>query len=99
MTTTELPSDRPAPTRWDWRVHGSCRDIDLDMFFAPDDRERRTVRTRRERHAKQICRHCPVLVECRTHAITAAERYGIWGGMSETERARLARQRPPTHRP
>ncbi|PBC48075.1 transcriptional regulator [Rhodococcus sp. ACS1] len=95
MTITEYPSDRPSG--WDWRHEGSCRGTDTATFFSPDDREQRTVRTRRERRAKQICQDCPVLRECRTHALTAAEHYGIWGGMSETERARLGRRRH-THR-
>ncbi|QYB01910.1 WhiB family transcriptional regulator [Rhodococcus sp. USK10] len=90
MTITEQPSDRPPG--WDWRNEGSCRGTDTDMFFSPDDREQRTARARRERRAKQICADCPVLSECRTHALTAAEHYGIWGGMSETERARLGRR-------
>ncbi|QHE68369.1 WhiB family transcriptional regulator [Rhodococcus sp. WAY2] len=87
---TEHHTDRPPGL--DWRHEGSCRGTDTDMFFSPDDREQRTIRARRERRAKQICGDCPVLSECRTHALTAAERYGIWGGMSETERARLGRR-------
>ena len=90
MTFTENHSGRPPD--WDWRLEGSCRGTDTDIFFPPDDREKRTIRARRERRAKQICRDCPVLPECRSHAFTAAERHGIWGGMSETERARLGRR-------
>lgn len=90
MTITEHQSDRSSG--WDWRHGGSCRGTDTEMFFSPEDREQRTVRARRERRAKQICQDCPVLPECRTHALTAAEHYGIWGGMSETERARLGRR-------
>ncbi|EKT77219.1 WhiB family transcriptional regulator [Rhodococcus opacus] len=90
MNIIEHPSDRPPG--WDWRHEGSCRGTDTDMFFTPDDHEQRTIRARRERRAKQICQDCPVLPQCRKHALTAAERYGIWGGMSETERARLGRR-------
>lgn len=90
MTITGQLSDRPQG--WDWRHEGSCRGTDTDMCFSPDDREQRTARARRERRAKQVCGDCPVLSECRTHALTAAEHYGIWGGMSETERARFGRR-------
>ncbi|WP_328603446.1 WhiB family transcriptional regulator [Amycolatopsis sp. NBC_00345] len=32
------------------------------------------------------CRGCPVLAQCRAHALTAQELYGVWGGLSETDR-------------
>ncbi len=61
------------------------------MFFSPDG-ERGYARARRERAAKRICQDCPVLTECRTHAVTAAEPYGIWGGLSEADRNRRKRR-------
>ncbi|QTJ70193.1 WhiB family transcriptional regulator (plasmid) [Rhodococcus sp. ZPP] len=76
----------------DWQRRASCRGTDTDMFFSPDG-ERGHVRAQREHAAKQICQDCPVLTECRIHALTAAEAYGIWGGMSETDRARYTRRR------
>ncbi|MFC9840716.1 WhiB family transcriptional regulator [Rhodococcus sp. NPDC127530] len=79
----------------DWQHRALCRGTDTDLFFSPDG-ERGNVRARRERAAKQICQDCPVLDDCRAYALTATESYGIWGGMSETERARHARR---TRRP
>ncbi|MDT2007497.1 WhiB family transcriptional regulator [Rhodococcus opacus] len=73
----------------DWQHRASCRGTDTDRFFSPDG-ERGSVRAQREHAAKQICQDCPVLAECRTHALTT-EAYGIWGGMSESERARHTR--------
>jgi WhiB family redox-sensing transcriptional regulator len=89
MMTTLASTDRPHPPRptSDWQHRGSCRGTDTDMFFSPDG-ERGHARARREHAAKQICQDCPVLTECRTHAVTAAEPYGIWGGLSETDRTR-----------
>lgn len=53
----------------------------------------------REHRAKAICRECPVLAQCRDHALAVGEVYGIWGGMSESERAMADRRhragRPP----
>jgi WhiB family redox-sensing transcriptional regulator len=46
-------------------------------------------RRRRIDAAKAICGSCPVVAECRTHALTVQEPYGIWGGMSERDRAAL----------
>ncbi|MDV6283098.1 WhiB family transcriptional regulator [Rhodococcus jostii] len=89
----------------DWQHRASCRGTDTNLFFSPDG-ERGHDRARRERAAKQICQDCPVLERCRAHALTATETYGIWGGMSETERTRHtrrtrvpARRRDATHAP
>jgi WhiB family redox-sensing transcriptional regulator len=46
----------------------------------------------RERRAKEMCRQCPVMAQCRTHALEVAEPYGIWGGLSETERELLLKR-------
>ena len=40
----------------------------------------------RDQNAKQVCKDCPVLLQCRSHALAAREPYGVWGGMSEDER-------------
>jgi len=43
--------------------------------------------------AKAICAACPVLAQCREHALKTREPYGVWGGMSEEDReAHYARQ-------
>jgi WhiB family redox-sensing transcriptional regulator len=42
--------------------------------------------------AKQMCRQCPVMTQCRTHALTVGEPYGIWGGLSESERELLLKR-------
>ena len=39
--------------------------------------------------AKKICASCPVLQECRTHAIENEE-FGVWGGLTANQR-RLVR--------
>ena len=40
----------------------------------------------RELRAKLVCAGCPVLEMCREHALSVGEPYGVWGGLSETER-------------
>lgn len=37
--------------------------------------------------AKAVCAQCPILDECRDHALRW-EAFGIWGGMTQTERTR-----------
>lgn len=73
---------------WDWQLSGSCRGADSSLFFHTDN-ERGSARERRETRAKAICQTCPVLAQCRTHALTVQEPYGIWGGLGEIERREL----------
>lgn len=77
---------------WDWQLRGACRGADSAIFFHPEN-ERGPARAARERHAKSICAHCPVLADCRRHALTVHEPYGVWGGLSESERAGLLSRR------
>lgn len=83
----------PNSEAWEWQLKGLCRDMDSRLFFHPDD-ERGHARMRRIRRAKQVCRRCPVMANCRDYALSAPEYYGTWGGMSEIERRRyFLRQR------
>ncbi|MGC5627323.1 WhiB family transcriptional regulator [Georgenia sp. Z1344] len=75
---------------WSWQADGSCRQVDPEQFFHPEG-ERGGVRRRRDDAAKAICSRCPVIEQCRDHALTVREPYGVWGGMSEDERAAVYR--------
>jgi len=81
--TRRLPG--PNADFWDWQLEGSCRGMDSAFFFHPDG-ERGPARARREARAKAVCKTCPVLQICRAHALAVHEPYGIWGGLSESER-------------
>jgi WhiB family redox-sensing transcriptional regulator len=76
---------------WDWQIKGLCRGEDSAMFFHPEG-ERGRARTQRETRAKQMCRQCPVITQCRTHALRVGEPYGIWGGLSEADRETLLKR-------
>lgn len=84
----------PAPVTqtWDWQLEGACRGMDSAFFFHPEG-ERGPSRATRETHAKQVCQTCPVLERCRGHALAVREPYGVWGGLSETERDAIVRGR------
>ncbi|HIW96792.1 MAG TPA: WhiB family transcriptional regulator [Candidatus Corynebacterium gallistercoris] len=86
------PHQLPAPTasRWDWQLESACRGMESEVFFHPDG-ERGRARLNREMRAKMVCRTCPVMEQCREHALEVAEPYGIWGGLSESERAQMLR--------
>lgn len=75
----------PLMDLWEWQYEGACRDLDTELFFHPDG-ERGGTRRRRAEAAKAICATCPVIAQCRAHALRSREPYGVWGGMSEEER-------------
>ena len=81
----------PNADLWDWQLDAACRGEDSDLFFHPEG-ERGDVREARQKAAKAICAGCPVLAECRAHALAVREPYGIWGGLSEDERAAIYRR-------
>jgi WhiB family redox-sensing transcriptional regulator len=85
----------PAPVTetWEWQLQAACRGMDSSLFFHPD-RERGPARAEREARAKEICHRCPVIDHCRRHALATQEPYGVWGGLTESEREQILR----THR-
>jgi len=68
-----------------WKLKGSCRGLDADLFF-PD-------RGASTRLAKSVCRKCPVQEECLEYAVNNREKFGIWGGLSERERRAIRKKR------
>lgn len=62
-----------------WQSQGACRHYDPELF-QPNSEIDAAV-------PKAICRHCPVMMECRGWALEKHEVYGVWGGLSESERA------------
>ncbi|WP_405433832.1 WhiB family transcriptional regulator [Micromonospora sp. NBC_00617] len=74
--------------REDWWERAACRGIDVDVFYPlPNDRVA-------EARALLVCAQCPIRARCRRYAISNRETYGIWGGMTEQQRAALLRRRP-----
>src|SRR5699024_769275 len=80
--TSRLPA--PVAEIWEWQRHGNCRNMDSAVFFHPDG-ERGLAREKRVARAKEICRSCTVIAECRRHARPAQEPVRVWGGLDETE--------------
>ena len=73
---------------WDWQRHAACRGMNSEVFFHPDG-ERDPRRSERVEVAARICAGCAVREPCRDWARRVAEPYGVWGGLSEDERAAL----------
>ncbi|MFD5788654.1 WhiB family transcriptional regulator [Streptomyces sp. NPDC127037] len=79
-TSHAAPDNLPTPRSW--FDDAACRGLPINTFFpvgkGPD-----------ALYAKAQCAPCPVRSECLTHALTAREDYGVWGGFDEHERAEM----------
>ncbi|WP_296106308.1 WhiB family transcriptional regulator [uncultured Corynebacterium sp.] len=71
--------------RGQWITHAKCRDIDPEELF---------VKGSKQRQAAAICRHCPVVLQCRADALDNRVEFGVWGGMTERQRRALLREHP-----
>lgn len=76
--------DRDTEPDDDWQDRGLCAEVDPDLFFPEKGGS--------VREAKRVCARCPVRVECLEEALANDERFGVWGGLSETDRRRLRRR-------
>ena len=68
-----------------WMAEGNCRNEPPGTFF-PSDGVGVEV-------ARRICATCPVQAPCLEYALLHRIDHGVWGGASERERRRIARQR------
>ncbi|MDZ7914959.1 MAG: WhiB family transcriptional regulator [Rhodococcus sp. (in: high G+C Gram-positive bacteria)] len=75
----------PATSNWEWQLEAQCQSMPVSMFYPPQGL-RGYTRTSSISDAKKICAQCPVVSDCRSHALEANEPYGIWGGLTAYER-------------
>lgn len=68
-----------------WHSSAACKGMDPDVFYPSRGSD--------VRPAKAVCSSCSVREECLEFALDEADKFGIWGGMSERERRRLRRTR------
>jgi WhiB family transcriptional regulator, redox-sensing transcriptional regulator len=89
----DAPAAHPREVGGPWHSGAACRRDEAALFFAPS-KEPTAARLAREEAAKRVCARCPVLLECREHALLQPEPYGVWGGLTAAERrVLLARRR------
>jgi WhiB family redox-sensing transcriptional regulator len=71
--------------------HGDpiCRTTDPDAWF-PETGE---GNSKAIRYAKEMCKQCPLIVECGIYAIAAGEQHGIWGGLDAMQRNKIRSSR------
>lgn len=68
----------------DWQGRALCTQTDPEAFFPEKGGS--------AREAKRVCQACEVRSECLKHALENSEQFGIWGGLTGPERARLKRR-------
>ena len=71
-----------------WKDHARCVDTAVDFWF-PGRGATNLVEQRK------FCAPCPVREQCLEYALEHNIKFGVWGGLSERERRRLALRRKP----
>lgn len=81
----------------DWQDEAACRSYDNLLFFG-EEGESELEKQARESRAKVVCHRCPVAEPCLEFAMETNQKYGIWGGLTDKERASLKRRRARARR-
>lgn len=71
-----------------WMDGAVCAQTDPDSFF-PEKGEP-------VKDAKKVCLGCDVRDECLAYALRNNERFGVWGGLTERQRRKLAGKAYPS---
>jgi WhiB family transcriptional regulator, redox-sensing transcriptional regulator len=86
---TIVPPKTVSPPPWSsWQLSAACRGQDTAIFYL-HERERGPSARRHEAQAKQICATCPVRAQCLAWALESREPWGVWGGLTPSERSEL----------
>lgn len=64
-----------------WWTDGLCGQTDPEAFFPEKGGS--------SKEAKKICQRCEVRDECLQWALDNDEEFGVWGGLSRSERKKL----------
>lgn len=89
VVTAQLRPSRGRP-RPEWVVRAACRrpGVDLADFYPEPDQDPKAATQR----AKNVCAPCPCRTECLAWSYLASDGWGIWGGLTPSERRnRVAR--------
>lgn len=83
MTAVEIagPSLRSRLATPEWHERARCAETDPEAFFPEKGQS--------TREPIAICAQCEVRPECLEWALDTGQRFGVAGGMSERQRARL----------
>jgi WhiB family redox-sensing transcriptional regulator len=78
-----------------WKLAAACEGEDPETWFPKGEGERNGSKRVKAAtaYAQAICADCPVKTDCLAFAIALDLRYGIWGGVTEQDRAKLVGRR------
>lgn len=76
-----------SPDSGGWRDHANCRTMGTTDFFITASSNSKAV-NKKIRETLSLCRSCSVRTECLRFAVANNILYGIWGGMTATQRKR-----------
>ena len=75
----------------DWSDRAACLSAEPEQFFPVGGAAAARWETAT---AKQVCRGCAVIAECRDYALATRQPFGVWGGLDEEERRILLAESP-----
>jgi len=86
---TYAPRKLTRPTEPDdWRKQAACAKEDPDLHFPEGTTGRHLLQAEQ---AKDVCRRCPVMLQCRAWAMETRQDHGVWGALDEAERRSIRR--------
>lgn len=66
-----------------WHDEAACQGMDVNLFYPVKGKKLAALK---------VCARCPVADLCLEYAQARSEPWGIWGGMTERERAAARRR-------
>ncbi|MGP0025527.1 MAG: WhiB family transcriptional regulator [Streptosporangiaceae bacterium] len=84
LLSPQLLQDARSDIARGWAAWALCVGFDPEAFFPSGDDA--------AAEARAICAACPVRGQCLAYAITADERFGIWGGLDPRQRHTVRRR-------
>jgi len=82
-----IGDDRPSDE--DWRHAAACRHHDPETWYPIGDTGPALLQID---DAKKICFTCPSMRQCGDWALETNQQFGVWGGMSESDRRAVKRR-------
>lgn len=74
-----------------WMLEAACLDEDPELFFPPGKSKQAAEQAE---EARAVCHGCDVRGPCLELGLQTNAQFGIWGGFSPLELARIRRRSP-----
>ncbi|HSW65563.1 MAG TPA: WhiB family transcriptional regulator [Bacillota bacterium] len=68
----------------EWQERALCAQTDPEIFFPEKGGS--------PREAQGVCNSCEVKADCLDYALGNNERFGVWGGLTDSQRKKLRRR-------